>query len=224
MYRMKNNLSPYHKLFLVILLGVITISFFLIKGDKNGNAEITVTQQTLSINIPSNEKLVQTTPKLFKKNSGKILSIESGGGYSFLKVELPSHKLLPLASANLPKNTVIGSDIHWENPRLAKNYFSHALKKTFDKVYMVTIKDNLIESGVVKSLNTVDGIIFVTVQQEQLVKELRIKSERVFGKLMIGAKVEWQLEKNELSSNQPMQYKSFAKPNVMIDWIRIQAI
>jgi hypothetical protein len=148
-YSLKNYLSSHRKLSLVVVLGVITLIFFLMKNDGLGNTEINYVQQALPINSPSNEKLVQTPPKPFEKNSGKILSIESGGGYSFIEIESPSNELLSLASANLPENAVIGADIHWVNPRLAKEYFSHALNKTFDRLYMVTIEDDLIESGVV---------------------------------------------------------------------------
>jgi hypothetical protein len=181
------------KLLLLIVLGIIVLSFFLITSEQDKNVDAQVSQSAL----PTSKKLAnqpQSPVARIVKNTGKLLSIQKGGGYSFIEVELPSRKTLTLAAANLPNKLLVGNDVRWETPRLAKKYFSHALNKSFERLYMVTIKDDSIKNGVIISIKTVDENTFLSVQQEQTISELIVKSDRVSDELLVGNKIEWQQE------------------------------
>ena len=87
------------KLLLLIMLGIIVLSFFSITSEQDKNVDAQVSQSTL----PTSKKLAnqpQSPIARIVKNTGKILSIQKGGGYSFIEVELPSRKTLTLAAAN----------------------------------------------------------------------------------------------------------------------------
>jgi len=208
------------KLLLLIMLGIIVLSFFSITSEQDKNVDAQVSQSTL----PTSKKLAnqpQSPIARIVKNTGKILSIQKGGGYSFIEVELPSRKTLTLAAANLPNKLLVGNDVRWENPRLAKNYFSHALNKSFERLYMVTIKDDSIKNGVIISIKTVDENTFLSVQQEQTISELIVKSDRVSDELLVGNKIEWQQEKISPNRNkQPPKMHTPPRSPVMVDWIK----
>lgn len=205
----------------LFLLGIFILSFLMIKTNKVKNVDT----QVSNLSFPTSKKLSQTSPKFSVKdtvkNTGKILSIQHGGGYSFIEVELPSKKLLFLASANLPNKLFVGNDVHWEDPRLTKNYYSHALKQDFERLYMVTIKNDSIKSGVVLSIRTVDENTFLNIQQNNATQELIVKSERISGELRVGAKIEWRQEMI-LSDKikQQEQASSLPKAPVTVEWIR----
>jgi hypothetical protein len=213
--------------FLSLVLLVIAISFFLINKEQNESSE----QQELATEV--SKPLISTSnnkpllPLEFSsKNTGKILSIQHGGGYSFIEVELPSKKSLILAAADLPNKLLVGNDIHWKNSRVAKNYYSHALKQNFEQLYMVTINDDSIKSGMVLSIRREGENTFLNVaysgQNEHTTQELIIKTDLILGQFLEGAKIEWQLE--TLSSNRNKHRKNnnlFSQSPVMVDWIRI---
>jgi len=208
------------KLLLLIMLGIIVLSFFLITSEQDKNVDAQVSQSALA----TSKKLAkqpQSPVRRIVKNTGKILSIQKGGGYSFIEVELPSRKTLTLATANLPNMLLVGNDVRWENPRLAKNYFSHALNKSFERLYMVTIKDDSIKTGVITAIKTVDENTFLSVQQEQSTQELIVKSGRVSDELRIGNNIEWQqaiISPNR--NNQPPNMHTPPRSPVMVDWIK----
>ncbi|TWX57033.1 hypothetical protein [Colwellia hornerae] len=211
------------KLLFLIMLGVIVLSFLLITTEEDKNVDTQVNQSAL----PITNKLTQPTPNpqnfadRIIKNTGKILSIQTGGGYSFINVELPSRKTLTLAAANLPNKLLVGNVINWENPRLSKNYYSHALKKNFEQLYMATIKDESIKTGVITAIKSVDKNTFLSVQQEQCLQELIVKSERISGELFIGNKIEWQQEIIlEKKNSQPPNTHTPPRSPVMVDWIK----
>jgi hypothetical protein len=208
------------KLLLLIMLGIIVLSFFLITSEQDKNVDAQVSQSAL----PTSKKLAnqpQSPVARIVKNTGKILSIQKGGGYSFIEVELPSRKTLTLAAANLPNKLLVGNDVRWETPRLAKKYFSHALNKSFERLYMVTIKDDSIKNGVIISIKTVDENTFLSVQQEQTISELIVKSDRVSDELLVGNKIEWQQEKTSPNrNNQPPKMHTPPRSPVMVDWIK----
>jgi hypothetical protein len=208
------------KLLLLIMLGIVFLSFFLITSEQDKNVDAQVSQSAL----PTSKKLTkqpQSPEARIVKNIGKILSIQRGGGYSFIEVELPSIKTLTLAAANLPNKLLVGNVVRWENPRLAKNYFSHALNKSFERLYMVTIKDDSIKTGVITAIKTVDENTFLKVQQEHSTIELIVKSERVSDELLVGNKIEWQQEKiSPNSNNQPKNMHTPPRSPVMVDWIK----
>jgi len=208
------------KLLLLTMLGIIVLSFFLITTEQDKNIDTQVSQTALS----TSKKLAQPTqPPAARivKNTGKVLSIQKGGGYSFIQVELPSRKTLTLAAANLPNKILVGNIVHWEIPRLSKNYYSHALKQNFERLYMVTIKDESIKTGVVTAIKIVDENTFLSVQQEQFIQELIVKSERVSDELFVGNKIEWQqkiISPNR--NNQPQNMHTLPRSPVMVDWIK----
>jgi hypothetical protein len=208
------------KLLLLIMLGIIVLSFFLITSEQDKNVDAQVSQSAL----PTSKKLTkqpQPPEARIVKNTGKILSIQKGGGYSFIQVELPSRKTLTLAAANLPNKLLVGNDVRWENPRLAKNYFSHTLNKSFERLYMVTIKDESIKTGVVTAIKIVDENTFLSVQQEQSIQELIVKSERVSDELFVGNKIEWQQKIISPNRNkQPPKMHTPPRSPVMVDWIK----
>lgn len=195
-----------HKLVLSVLIGIVALSFFLINTENVKSIDIQVSKPSLSVNKNS----TQSPPEFLAKNIGKILSIQSGGGYSFIEVELPSNKLLSLATANLPNKIFVGNDIRWETPRLAKNYYSHALDKNFNRLYMVTIIDESIKDGVVISIKTIEENTLLSVQKEQSVQEIIVKTERIAEQLHIGSRVEWQQKID----------KRLPQSSIMVDWIR----
>ncbi|NQZ90373.1 MAG: hypothetical protein HRU38_22440 [Saccharospirillaceae bacterium] len=208
------------KLLLLIVLGIFVLSFFLITSEQDKNVDTQVSQTAL----PTSKKLAQPTqpPEArIVKNTGKVLSIQKGGGYSFIQVELPSRKTLTLAAANLPNKLLVGNIVHWENPRLAKNYFSHALNKSFERLYMVTIKDESIKAGVIISIKTVDENTFLRVQQEQSIQELIVKSDHVSDELLVGMKIEWKQKTSSPNrNNQPQNMHTPPRSPVMVDWIK----
>jgi hypothetical protein len=208
------------KLLFLIMLGIIILSFLLITGEQDKNVDSQVSQTAL----PVTKKITQPTQlpaARIVKNTGKVLSILNGGGYSFIEVELPSRKTLTLAAANLPNKLLVGNVVRWENPRLAKNYFSHALNKSFERLYMVTIKDDSIKTGVITAIKTVDENTFLSVQQEQTISELIVKSDRVSDELLVGNKIEWQQEKILPNrNNQPPKMHTPPRSPVMVDWIK----
>ncbi|MBA6377602.1 MULTISPECIES: hypothetical protein [unclassified Colwellia] len=208
------------KLLLLIMLGIIVLSFFLITSEQDKNVDSQVSQSVL----PTSKKLAQPTQhpaERIVKNTGKILSIHKGGGYSFIEVELPSRKILTLATANLPNKLLVGNAVLWENPRLAKNYFSHALNKSFERLYMVTIKDDSIKTGVITAIKTVNENTFLSIQQDQSILELIVKSGRVSDELLVGNKIEWQQEKiSPNRNNQPPKMHTPPRSPVMVDWIK----
>jgi hypothetical protein len=208
------------KLLLLIVLGIIVLSFFLITSEQDKSVDAQVSQSALL----TSKKLAnqpQSPVARIVKNTGKILSIQNGGGYSFIEVELPSRKTLTLAAANLPNKLLVGNVVHWGNPRLSKNYYSHALKQNFERLYMVTIKDESIKVGVIAAIKIVDENTFLSVQQEQSVLELIVKNERVSGELLVGNKIEWQQEKTSPNrNNQPPKMNTPPRSPVMVDWIK----
>jgi hypothetical protein len=208
------------KLLLLIMLGIIVLSFFMVISEQDKNVDAQVSQSALT----TSKKLTkqsQSPEARIVKNTGKILSIQKGGGYSFIQVELPSRKTLTLATANLPNKLLVGNDVRWENPRLAKNYFSHALNKSFERLYMVTIKDNSIKTGVITAIKTVDENTFLKVQQEHSTIELIVKSDRISDELLLGNKIEWQQEKiSPNRNNQPQNMHIPPRSPVMVDWIK----
>jgi hypothetical protein len=197
------------------LLSIVILSFFLIKNNDVKNADTVVNQSSL----PISQTLSQSPLELPGKNSGKILSIQYGGGYSFLEVELPSKKSLFLATASLPNKIFVGNLVRWKNSRLSKNYYSHALKKNFENLLMVTLQDESIKSGVVTSVKTVDKNTFISVRYEQSTQELIVKSERISDELLVGTKIEWQQE-SLLTNVQAKNNNRLSQSPIMVDWIR----
>jgi hypothetical protein len=195
-----------HKLVSSVLIGIIALSFFLIKTENVKSVDVQVSEPSLSVSQNS----IQSPPEFSAKNIGKILSIQNGGGYSFIEVKLPSNKSLSLATANLPNEVFVGNDIRWETPRLAKNYYSHTLNKNFERLYMVTIIDESIKQGVVISIKTVEENTLLSVQREHSVQELIVKTERISDELHIGSRVEWQ---KKIDNRLPQS-------SIMVDWIR----
>jgi hypothetical protein len=202
----------------LVLLSVVILSFFLIKNNDVKNVDTLVSQSPL----PISKKLSQLPPELPVKNSGKILSIQYGGGYTFIEVELPSKKSLFLATGNLPNNILVGNIVRWKNSRLSKNYYSHALKRNFENLLMVTLQDESIKSGVVKSVKsvkTVDKNTFISVRYEHSTQELIVKSDRISGELFVGNIIEWQQE-NLSINDQSKNNNRLSQSPLMVDWIR----
>jgi hypothetical protein len=209
----------------LILLGLVVSSYFLIKSDEAIIADVQADKSSL----PISKKIIQSPPEFPARNKsnnrsnnrGKILSLQNGGGYSFIEVELPSKKILSLASANVPNKLLVGNDIHWENPRLARNYYSHALKKNFERLYMVTINDDLINYGVVRSVKTVDENTLLSIQQEHSIREVIVKSTNILGELFVGSKIEWQQKNISSHKNEdPNNNKQLQRSPIVVDWVR----
>jgi hypothetical protein len=204
-----------NKFLLIGLLCTVVLSFFFIKNNEVKNVDTLVSKSPFSLSKQS----IQSFPEVPIKNSGKILSIQHGGGYTFIEVEAPSKRTFFLATASLPNNILVGEFIHWKNPRLSKNYYSHALKINFDNLLMVTIQDQSIKSGVVTSVKVIDKSTFITVQYEHSTQELLVKSERISGELLVGTKIEWQQE--HLSNNEQSKNNNrLSQSPLMVDWIR----
>lgn len=206
----------------LFVLGIIILSLFLMKADELTSVNVQAIKPLLSISKESPQISLEVTNKNISDRTGKILSIQSGGGYFFIEVELPSKKLLHLASANLPNKLLVGNDVHWKNPRLAKNYYSHALKQHFDRLYMVTIKDDSIKFGVVTSVKRVEENIFLSVRQKHSTQKLIVKNDHVAGELSPGSIIKWQ-HKSPSSRMRKQPEKKHLLPQLplMVDWIRI---
>jgi hypothetical protein len=213
----------------LILLGLVVSSYFLIKSDEVIIADVQADKSSL----PISKKIIQSPPEFPARNKsnnksnnrsnnrGKILSLQNGGGYSFIEVELPSKKILSLASANVPNKLLVGTDVYWENPRLAKNYYSHALNKNFERLYMVTIKDDPINYGVVTSVKTVDENTLLSIQQEHSTREVIVKSTNILSELFVGSKIEWQQKNISSHKNEdPNNNKQLQRSPIVVDWVR----
>jgi hypothetical protein len=204
-----------NKFLLIGLLCTVVLSFFFIKNNEVKNVDTLVSKSPFSLSKQS----IQSFPEVPIKNSGKILSIQHGGGYTFIEVETPSKRTFFLATASLPNNILVGEFIHWKNPRLSKNYYSHALKINFDNLLMVTIQDQSIKSGVVTSVKIIDKSTFITVQHDHSTLELIVKSERISDELLVGTKIEWQQEKHS-DHDQSKNNNTLSQSPMMVDWIR----
>jgi hypothetical protein len=205
-----------NKFLLIGLLCTVALSFFFIKNNEVKNVD-TLVSKPPSFSLSKQSK--QSSPEVPVKKSGKILSIQHGGGYSFIEVEVPSKRTFFLATASLPNNILVGEFIHWKNPRLSKNYYSHVLKRNFENLLMVTIQDQSIKSGVVTSVKIIDKSTFITVQHDHSTLELIVKSERISDELLVGTKIEWQQE--HLSNNeQSKNNNTLSQSPMMVDWIR----
>lgn len=203
-----------NKFVLIGLLCTVVLSIFFIKNNEVKNVDTLVSKPPFSLSKQS----IQSSPEVPVKNSGKILSIQHGGGYTFLEVETPL-KIISLATANWPNNTLVGEFIHWKNPRLSKNYYSHTLKRNFENLLMVTIQYQSIKSGVVTSVKTIDKNTFITVQHDHSTLDLIVKSESISDELLVGTKIEWQQEKHS-DHDQLKNNNTLSQPPMMVDWIR----
>jgi hypothetical protein len=151
-------------------------------------------------------------------SAGKVLSVEYGGGYSFIEVQLASSDNIFVATASLPNDINVGSMITWESPQLAKDYYSHALQRTFPLLYMVTFKQQHIDKGVIESVQTIGDNTYLGVSHNQKQLMLIVNKNQNSSKLLQGALVEWQLassQPHKLNTNMPTDSP------LVVEWVRI---
>jgi hypothetical protein len=99
------------KFLLLLMLGIIAVSFLLITSQQGKDLDAQLSQPAL----PTSEKVTETPLDRGMKNTGKILSIQNGGGYSFIQIELPSKKLLSIATATTSTKLFVNDVISWNN-------------------------------------------------------------------------------------------------------------
>lgn len=68
-------------------------------------------------------------------NSGKILQLEQGGGYSYAEVETPSGEKVWIAGGQIPVQ--VGDTVQWGDSAVMNNFTSKSLGRTFDKILFV---------------------------------------------------------------------------------------
>lgn len=68
-------------------------------------------------------------------NSGKILQLEQGGGYSYAEVEMASGEKVWIAGGQIAVN--VGDTVQWGDSAAMNNFTSKSLGRTFDKILFV---------------------------------------------------------------------------------------
>jgi hypothetical protein len=151
-------------------------------------------------------------------SDGKVLSIQQGGGYSFIEVQLTSSENVFLASPILPNDIDVGATIAWGNAHLAKDYYSHALERTFTELYIITFKLAQIEAGIIESIQTVGANTYLAVNSQQKQLMLVLNNNQKKSELLQGALIEWQR-----AESQPYLVKSniSAASPLAVEWVRI---
>jgi hypothetical protein len=152
---------------------------------------------------------------------GKVLSIEHGGGYNFIEVQLTSFENIVLASPILPSNIDVGATIVWENTHLAKNYYSHALERTLTQLHMVTFKQDHVEAGIIESIQTVGTKMYLAVNNHQKQLMLLLNNNQNKPEFLQGAQIEWQRADSQsyLVKSNPHNESPLA-----VGWVRIALI
>jgi hypothetical protein len=151
-------------------------------------------------------------------SAGEVLSIERGGGYSFIEAQITSPDTIFLASANLPDDVEVGNTVTWDSSHLAENYYSHALDRTFLQLYMVTFKQAQVETGVIEALNTIGANTYLAVTSEQKKLMLVLNINQIKPGFLQGAKIEWLR-----ADSQPYLVKlnTSDKTSFAVEWIHI---
>jgi hypothetical protein len=171
-----------------------------------------------AVNAATEAPMPSSSPNGFISSTGKVLSIESGGGYSFIEVQLTSSKNVFLASPMLPNDINVGATIAWENAHLAENYYSHALERTFTQLYMVTFKLAQVEAGIIESIQTVGANTYLGVNNHQKQLMLVLNKNQKKPDFLQGALIEWQR-----AESQPYLVKSNISDSELlaVEWVRI---
>lgn len=68
-------------------------------------------------------------------NSGKILQLEQGGGYSYAEVETASGEKVWIAGGQIAVQ--VGDTVQWGDSAVMNNFTSKSLGRTFDKILFV---------------------------------------------------------------------------------------
>ena len=169
-------------------------------------------------NAASESQKLSTEPASLTLSNGKVLSLQYGGGYSFIEVQLESSEVIFLASPNLPKAAVVGSIINWQSAHLAKNYYSHALERRFPKLYMVTFEPKQVEVGIIESIQIVGANTYLAITSQQKQLMLVLNSNQIKPEFLKGTKIEWLR-----ADSQP--YLDKPKPSepgpLIVEWIHI---
>ena len=173
------------------------------------------------VNAATETPVLSSPPNGFISSTGKVLFIESGGGYSFIEVQLASSENVFLASPMLPNDIDVGATIAWENAHLAKDYYSHALERTFTRLYMVTFKLAQIEAGIIESIQTVGVNTYLAVYSQQKQLMLVLNNNQKKSELLQGALIEWQR-----AESQPYLVKSNIPDEspLAVEWVRVALI
>jgi hypothetical protein len=171
-----------------------------------------------TVNAASDSQKLSTDPTSLTFSKGKVLSLQYGGGYSFIEVKLESSEIIFLASPSLPKTAVVGSTINWQSAKLAINYYSHALEREFSQLYMVTFEPIQVEIGIIESIQVVGDNTYLAIMSHQKQLMLILNSIQTKPEFLKGAKIEWLR-----ADSQPHLIKpnpSEAGP-LVVEWVRI---
>lgn len=68
-------------------------------------------------------------------NSGKILQLQQGGGYSYAEVETAGGEKVWIAGGQIPVQ--VGDTVQWGDSAVMNNFTSKSLGRTFDKILFV---------------------------------------------------------------------------------------
>lgn len=68
-------------------------------------------------------------------NSGKVLQVTTGGGYTYAEVELPGGAKVWVAGAQIEVKP--GSELSWGNAMVMQNFTSKTLNRTFPEILFV---------------------------------------------------------------------------------------
>lgn len=159
--------------------------------------------------------------------SAEIVSIQRGGGYAFIEVELPGKAISMLATAALPPELAVGDTLQWENAHLARNYHSHALNHTFPFLYMVSINEVSpaaadTGSGVVTAVQERGSLLQVDVDAAEKPMRLIVEKRKVEGEITPGSRVEWRLHEDRHPEEAPDMHRRGDRAQVIeIEWLSV---
>jgi len=125
------NQKPFFHASDVVLL---LLTLLLITGCTE-SASDTQARQDLAAQVESLAKSANKVPAgTPKQNQGLVKSIEMGGGYTYIEVDV-SDEIFWLATT--PTQLQVGDKITWQNYAVMSNFSSKALNRVFDRILFV---------------------------------------------------------------------------------------